>query len=70
MQNFNHTRHDHEIHLESSSLVEVCNEDDASQAIPRVQYHVSFTSITEHGRLMQWQSPFFMPASSCKLSAT
>ena len=53
MQNFNNTRHDYEITLEPSSIVELCPDEDA--IIPKIQYHVSSTQ--SHGTtlpLMQY----------------
>ncbi len=38
-QNFNNTRHDYEITLEPSSIVELCPDEEA--VIPKIQYHVS-----------------------------
>ena len=38
VQNFNNTRHDYEITLEPSSIVEVCADEEA--VIPKIQYHV------------------------------
>lgn len=38
MQSFNNTRHDYEITLEPSSIVELCNEEEAG--IAKIQYHV------------------------------
>ncbi len=39
VQNFNNTRHDYEITLEPSSIVELCPDEEA--VIPKIQYHVS-----------------------------
>ena len=38
MQSFNNTRHDYEITLEPSSVVELCNDEEAG--IAKIQYHV------------------------------
>ena len=38
MQSFNNTRHDYEITLEPSSVVELCNDEEAG--IANIQYHV------------------------------
>ena len=55
-QNFNNTRHDYEITLEPSSIVEPCPDEEA--VIPKIQYHVStqphstHLPLPEHGRVL------------------
>jgi hypothetical protein len=39
-QQFNTTRHDFEITLETQTQIDVVPEDDETQAIPSIQYHV------------------------------
>ena len=58
MQSFNNTRHDYEITLEPSSVVELCNDEEAG--IAKIQYHV-------------WPQTsnlaMFLPAVCCPLSS-
>jgi hypothetical protein len=42
MQQFNQTNHDFEIQLERDSIIEPCADDGDAQAIPDIQYHVSY----------------------------
>lgn len=39
-QNYNQTNHDYEITLEKTTIIEPCEEDQETQAIPALQYQV------------------------------